>query len=540
MNLTITGVSLLAKVNSCQDGEIARIEKVQNKVSEICGLGYGGAKTWTTFGEILSSREGVDFIRKGQGVVGRAFSSKSAFFCRDIRQLSITDYPLVVQARSCEHSACFAVCLQSSCSNNCIYVLEFFLPTNEEDEEDPRTLLNSIMETLKEHLGSSFKIASGQELGQKLTVEVIKVSPEDGFGSFEICSTTGIECTPWLGEVQRGEGMMQLDLSSQQVDAANGSMDGIHNQQNGSVGSTPRLAKAQGGEGMMQVDFSSQRVDTTNACINGVHGQQNGIVGSPPRPEHTQGFDNISYQELNLAGVDVIYEQQNGIVRSSTGQVLMQNMVSIEHDEPIVEDPEREGAGIEQRDNEVTNLKMQKPSCPLKSELGITREVLEQNSARKLEDAAKNIGVSRSTLKRICREYGIKRWPPRKARKVSQALAVQKTVQPSTEDAHEHHRSDATRLEYDNGMWVKAEYQGRMIKFRLPFSARKIDLEENVVQQLNLAMGSFIIEYQDEDSDRIWITCDEVLRTAMSTLSSLGRTTIKMYIVEDSPNRRDQ
>ncbi|XP_027174641.1 protein NLP3-like [Coffea eugenioides] len=509
VNLTTTCVSPPAEVNSCQDGEIAIIDEALSKVRQIRGLSYDATETWTISGEILSHHRGVDFIRKGQGVVGRAFSSKSACFCRDVGQLSITEYPLVPNARHNGDSACFAVCLQSSCPNNCIYVLEFFLPTNEEDEDedeadtrDPRTLLNSIMETLKEHLGSSFKIASGQELGQKLTVEVIKVSPEDEY-SFEICSTTGTE-------------------------------------------SQPRLEEAQGGDGMMQLDFSSQQVDTANAYINV---QQTGIFGSPPRPEHEQGLVNISYQELNLAAVDVahnstngIYEQQNGIVRSpsTTGQELVQNMVSIEHDEPIVEDPQRDGASIEQRDNEVTNLKVPKPSCTLKSDLGITREVLEQNSTRKLEDAAKHIGVSRSTLKRICREYGIKRWPPRKARKVSQAFAVQKTVQPSTEDTHEHHRSDATRVEDDNGMWVKAEYQGRMIKFRLPFSARKIDLEENVVQRLNVAMGSFIIEYQDEDDDRIWITCDGDLRTSMSTLSSLGRTTIKMYIVEDSPSKRDQ
>ncbi|XP_027174639.1 protein NLP6-like [Coffea eugenioides] len=624
VNLTTTRVSV-AEVNSGhQEEEIAILYIVSIVVSTIHKLPH--REIWSASGEMLSSCDG-DFIQKGQGVVGKAFSSKSACFCRDIRQLSITEYPLVPIARRLKYSACFAVCLQSYCSNNCIYVLEFFLPTYEEDEDededeadygededeagyeedeadygDPRTLLNSLMETLKERLGSSFKIASGQELGQKLTVEVIKVSPEDKFDSFEICNTTRSESTPGLVEVQEGAGMAQLDCSSQQVDAANGSMDGIHNQQNRSVGSTrrrrngsvgspedefdsfdisspagiesqPRLEEVQGGDGMMQLDFSSQQVDAANGSmdgihnqqhgsvgstprnakaqgegmvqvdnanghINGVHAQQSGIVGSPPRPEHVQGIVNISDQELNLAGVDVVhnstdgvYEQKNGIDRSSTGQEVVQNMVSIAHDEPIVEDPRRDGASIEQRDNEVTNLEVQKPSWTLKSDLGITREVLEQNSTRRLEDAAKVLGVSRSTLKRICREYGINRWPPRKARKVSQAFAVQKTVQPSTEDTHEHHQSNAR---------AKAKYQGRMIKFRLPFSASKINLEENVAQRLNLAMGSFIIEYQDEDDDRIWITCDGDLRTSMSTLSSLGRTTIKMYIVKDSPNRRDQ
>ncbi|XP_027072019.1 protein NLP6-like [Coffea arabica] len=494
------------EISPGQHLEIAIIDEALVKVRNILGI-------WTASGEILSLHGGAEFIWKGQGVVGKAFSSKSACFCRDIRQLSITEYPLVPITRRFKYPACFAVCLQSSCPNKCIYVLEFFLPMNEKPDGDLGTLLNELMETLKESLQSSFKIASGQELGQKLTVEVIKVSPEDEFDSFEICSATSIESTPRLGEVQGAEGMMQLDLSCQQVDAANGSMNGIHEQQNGSVGSTPRLAK-----GMMPVYFSSQLVDNANACINGVHAQQGGIVGSPLRLEHVQGFVNISYQELNLAGIDVahnsmngIYEKRNGVVRSSTQEVV-QNMVSIAHDEPIVEDPQRDGARIEQRDNEVTNLKMQKPRCTLKSDLGITREVLEQNSTRRLGDAAKNIGVSQSTLKRICREYDIHRWPPRKAGK----------------DTHEHHQSGATRLEDDNGMWVKAEYQGCMIKFRLPFSARKIDLEEKVAQRLNLAMGSFKIEYQDEDNDWIWITCDEDLRTFMSTLSSLGRTTIKM------------
>ncbi|CDP15659.1 unnamed protein product [Coffea canephora] len=512
-------------------------------------------RTWIASHEILSY--GMYIVRKGQGVVGKAFSSKSACFCRDIRQLGITEHPLVPIARCYKHSACFAVCLQSSCSNNCIYVLEFLLPRNEKDHGDPRTLLHMLMETLTLHLQSSFKIASGQEFGKKLSVEVIKVSSEDKFDSFELCNTIGDESTPRPAEVRKPGAMVQLDFSSQQVDAANGSTDGIHEQQNGSVGSTPRLA-AQGGGEIMQVDFSSHPVDTANGYINGVHGQQSGIVGSPPRSEHVQGFVNISYQELmavqinasNVAGVEAgnnsingIYEQQNGIVGSSTEQELAQNIVSIANHEPIAEinvaDPERDGPSIEQRGNEVTDVKKQKSRCTLKSELGITREVLEQISKMKLVDAAKFLDVSRSTLKRICREYGIRRWPPRKARKVIQAFAVQKVIQPfavqkviqpSTENIEGLHWSDATRLENGSCMWVKADYQQYKIKFRLPLSARKVNLEEKVAQRLNLSIGSFKIEYEDEDNDWIWITCDEDLSTSMSTLSSLGRTTIKMLV----------
>ncbi|KAL3519551.1 hypothetical protein ACH5RR_017700 [Cinchona calisaya] len=81
------------------------------------------------------------FIRKGQGVVGKAFSSKSACFCRDIRQLSITEYSLVPNARKFGFSACFAICFRSSCSKNFTYTLEFLLPMNDANSGDPRTVL---------------------------------------------------------------------------------------------------------------------------------------------------------------------------------------------------------------------------------------------------------------------------------------------------------------------------------------------------------------------------------------------------------------
>ena len=104
-----------------------------------------------------------------------------------------------------------------------------------------------------------------------------------------------------------------------------------------------------------------------------VHGQQSGIVGSPIRPERTQGF-----------------------VESPHRQELLQNIENIAHDEGNMEidvaNPEGVGASIEPRDSEVMNIKKRKSSRTLKSKLGITREVLEQNSSRSLKDAAKVFG----------------------------------------------------------------------------------------------------------------------------------------------------
>ncbi|XP_015167194.1 protein NLP7-like [Solanum tuberosum] len=130
----------------------------------------------------------VCLIESRKALVGRAFASQGSCFCKDVTLLSIEEYPLVPGAQKARFTQSFAICLQSKCANKFICVVEYFLPPNEMVVRDTKIFLNMLLSTMKEqYLG--FIVAPGNELGQRMLVEVLKDSPSDELDSFEIGQT---------------------------------------------------------------------------------------------------------------------------------------------------------------------------------------------------------------------------------------------------------------------------------------------------------------------------------------------------------------
>lgn len=141
----------------------------------------------------------------GEGLVGKTYLSQKSFFCRDIREFTITNHPLAHYARNCGSIACLTICLWSLSPQYKDCVLELFLPSHEMDSNYPQTLLNSLLTTMKEHL-LYFMVASEGQLGQVLSVEVINPSRHET-KTFEIgqpfCSLADLEASQNEGDASQ-------------------------------------------------------------------------------------------------------------------------------------------------------------------------------------------------------------------------------------------------------------------------------------------------------------------------------------------------
>ncbi|XP_049380660.1 protein NLP7-like [Solanum stenotomum] len=443
----------------------------------------------------------VCYIESGKALVGRAFASQGSCFCKDVTLLSIEEYPLVPRARKARFTQSFAICLQSKCANKFICVVEYFLPPNKMVVRDTKTFLNMLLSTMKEQY-PGFIVAPGNELGQRMLVKVLKVSPSDELDSFEIGQTL-----PSVQSLQDGGETTEIDSFCQQSN--------LQKENN--------VAAA-----LLVPSCSSDKRDSLNC--------EGTVEVDPPLPHQIEE----AVTNRGTVNVDVAHDDH---IEDTTE--IMQ--LDSHFEQPNLE---TNSAGNATTNNEIIHSHKKNAIQRIEKDHGITRKILEQHYGMTLEDAAKDLHVSRATLKRICREYEITRWPNHKTRKVnvhvSQGVSFegaepyvgdQQCPALSQEKGSEYlgnKRSPATGVSRDGVMTLKVTYRGDMIKFQLSLLSMRVELEGEVEKRFKISLKRFSIKYQDEDNDWILITSDSDLRDGMNSLRLSGRNTMRLVVTPET------
>ncbi|XP_010526536.1 PREDICTED: protein NLP3-like [Tarenaya hassleriana] len=221
-----------------------------------------------------------------------------------------------------------------------------------------------------------------------------------------------------------------------------------------------------------------------------------------------------------------------------------------------------------------------------KVEKEITLEVLRQHFAGSLKDAAKSIGVCPTTLKRKCRQHGIKRWPSRKIKKVGHSLRKLQVVMDSVKEVEgslhftsfystfphiaaksrppssssspdTSSTSTSTHSNIDpqeispspplsavtgkdsKGIRVKATFGESQARMRLQPHWQLKDLRLEIARRFSFDVSSnFSLKYLDDDREWVLLTCDadleECIDISRSSPSS-RRETIRLLVHQNPP-----
>ncbi|GJZ62687.1 NIN-like protein, partial [Tanacetum coccineum] len=170
----------------------------------------------------------------------------------------------------------------------------------------------------------------------------------------------------------------------------------------------------------------------------------------------------------------------------------------------------------------------------------LTMEAVKEHVGKPISQAAESFGVSRSTVKRFCRENEVvsQRSSQRSSSRWSAIRVVVLFVlrvkrlscsgKQLSYGQHSYLPSKPDPIYQVAQLTVKATFKGDMIKFKFPISSGLLELENEVAQRLDFIGKRLMIKYKDEENDWLRITCDDDLHNLPEFLAS--HTTIRLLV----------
>ncbi|KAJ0740218.1 putative transcription factor Nin-like family [Helianthus annuus] len=468
-------------------------------------------------------------LDKSQGIVGRSLSSHGLCFCGDVSKLGEDEYPLVAYARMHGITSCLAIYLKSPEVDG-DYVIELFLPTQNENETD----LQSLVKTVKQHL----KNASRIELGDISSPQVIGGEPLI-WNLESLTLTEKEEVPPELENLhllaENGENDCDVDVAcSKQPSESNhvDHMDEDKPSNSAAAGANEKDVDINaGGLLIKEIDYSEQSIRKKIISLEEDKPSNSAAAGTNPNVV-------VPYMDVGTQDVDI-----------NTGK--------------------RSGKYIDFSNEPIRKRK--------RTDKSISLEEIRKYYGKTMEEAAESLHVSRSTLKRICRSHGIPRWPYSRTPNETDPLlkpdqtdaaahasdralttlvlgtssATNATHDPATLTQHNKHTSQLVLHPTEqkdppgghakpettikdkhiknaaaNTYTIKVTYRKDTVKFSFRLSDGLAKLEKLVATRFQLSDGSFSLKYEDEDGDIILIACDNDLTASLGAFRQPDAQTV--------------